>query len=106
MPAIALPAAGLWRQRGEATPCPAAECRHSCGVQATHPAPRPFTILTLPTPAPALPAEWMEAQGEDPAQLTYAELMVRASEGGNWKRALELFEGGRGGAGCRVLVPP
>ncbi|EFN56272.1 hypothetical protein CHLNCDRAFT_51958 [Chlorella variabilis] len=37
--------------------------------------------------------EWMEAQGEDPAQLTYAELMVRASEGGNWKRALELFEG-------------
>lgn len=36
----------------------------------------------------------MESQGEDPAQLTYAQLMQRAAEGGNWQRALELFDGG------------
>lgn len=35
----------------------------------------------------------MESQGEDPAQLTYAQLMQRAAEGGNWQRALELFDG-------------
>jgi hypothetical protein len=38
----------------------------------------------------------MEAQGEDPAQITYAELMERASEGGNWQRALNLFDGAPG----------
>lgn len=38
----------------------------------------------------------MEAQGEDPAQLTYAQLMDKASQGGNWQKALELFDGGRG----------
>lgn len=37
--------------------------------------------------------EWMEAQGEDPAQLTYAQLMEKASQGGNWRKALELFDG-------------
>ncbi|PSC70893.1 hypothetical protein C2E20_5639 [Micractinium conductrix] len=37
--------------------------------------------------------EWMEAQGEDPAQMTYARLIERATEGGNWQRALELFDG-------------
>ena len=49
--------------------------------------------LLLPLSASA---EWMEAQGEDPAQITYAELMERASEGGNWQRALNLFDGAPG----------
>lgn len=42
----------------------------------------------------------MEEQGEDPAQLTYAQLMQRSAEGGNWQRALELFDGGRQGGGA------
>ena len=41
-------------------------------------------------------AEWIEAQGHDPAQLTYAQLVQRSaseSPGGNWHRALDLFDG-------------
>lgn len=40
----------------------------------------------------------MEAQGEDPAQLTYAQLMEKASQGGNWRKALELFDGAQSAA--------
>lgn len=47
----------------------------------------------------------MEGQGEDPAQLTYAQLMQRASEGGNWQRALELFDGASLSWGWPGLAP-
>lgn len=55
--------------------------------------PKPSALHPTPTPFLPTSAEWMESQGEDPAQLTYAQLMERASQGGNWQRALELFDG-------------
>jgi pentatricopeptide repeat domain-containing protein 1 len=46
--------------------------------------------------------EWMEAQGDDPAQATLQQLSARAAQdGGRWQRAVELFEGGgRAGRGA------
>ena len=70
-------------------PLPACQpCQTGCWVA--------VSCLALPPPPLPGPAEWMEAQGEDPAQITYAQLMERASEGGNWQRALDLFDGAPG----------
>ena len=35
----------------------------------------------------------MESQGEDTAQVTYAQVAQRAAEGGQWQCALDLFDG-------------
>ena len=94
--------------------------RPSGGMGSPCSAIRPATCLPAPAVLPAwpasagpapndgrpkpCPAEWMEAQGEDPAQLTYAQLMQRSAEGGNWRRALELFDGARQGGDWRLCV--
>ena len=36
--------------------------------------------------------EWMEGQGTRAGALTYPELIAKAKDGGNWRKALQLWD--------------
>lgn len=36
--------------------------------------------------------EWMEGQGTSTAALTYPQLIAKAKDGGNWQKALQLWD--------------